>query len=209
MPLSHGQCRTGTTYNSAAFFIRHNLSLQEFLFCGDVEPDSVAVEPRLRDVWRAAAPKIPHMLSTLFVECSYPVGRPDDFLYGHLNPEHLAVELAALGEEVVRARILLAEEDNDPQISQAGARKKQKKNPISAKELRGALQGLRIYIIHCKEDLQHNYDRPINHVIADQVRKLVEAQALGADIIAASQGMHISQSNYWSLCPHSSDLCIP
>ena len=53
-------------YESTAFFIRHDPSEQEFLFFGDVEPDSLAETPQTINVWRAAAPKIPEKLSYIY-----------------------------------------------------------------------------------------------------------------------------------------------
>lgn len=195
MPLSHGRCGShpnAPTYESAAFFIRHDASSQEFLFFGDVEPDSVARQPSLRAVWTAAAPKIPRTLSTLFIECSFPNGRPDNVLYGHLSPEHLAVELSVLAEEVVAHRRTAIELEDDGSDARR-SRKKQKRSSASSspRDLQDALSGLRVFIIHCKEDMQHNYDRPMHDVIADQVRSLVQERELGAEILAASQGMHI------------------
>lgn len=202
--MSHGTEGTSDkVYDSSAFFVRDNPSSQEFLFFGDVEPDAVSAHPRLYDVWCAAAPMIPERLSSIFIECSFPVGRRDHLLYGHMNPEHLTAELAVLAEEVVRARGVPADGDS-PRRSVEGeaghtsssaqrSRKKHKRNPLSDEELRGALRGVRIYIIHCKADLEHKYDQPIHTVIADQVRSLVDKHGLGAEIVAASQGMHICE----------------
>lgn len=50
---------------------------------------------------------------------------------------------------------------------------------------------MRVFIIHCKEDLRGTFSKPINQVIADQTRGLLEEQGLGVEIIAAEQGMHI------------------
>ena len=74
-----------------------------------------------------------------------------------------------------------------------GSRKKHKRNPLSPQELTGALSGVRIYIIHCKADLERKYDQPIHEVIAGQVRSLVEKRGLGAEIVAAYQGMSICE----------------
>jgi len=38
------------------------------------------------------------------------------------------------------------------------------------------------------------YNRSINHVITEQVRALVDAKRLGAQILAADQGMRIGVS---------------
>lgn len=190
MPISHGRYDQSGVYDSAAFFIRHNSDGQEFLFFGDVEPDSIAAKPRTINVWRAAAPKIPAHLSTIFIECSWPESRPDDLLYGHLNPVHLAEELTALATEVVMARKTGAKEsrtDSDARPS----RKRSKSNPLTPDSLRGALAGVRVFITHCKDDGDGVRDRPINHINTDQVRALVEMKGLGAEILAADQGMHI------------------
>jgi len=56
------------------------------------------------------------------------------------------------------------------------------------------LAGLRIYVIHCKEDLERKSSRPICHVIRDQVEALVRARGLGAEILSAEQGMSICTS---------------
>ena len=189
MPISHGQHSPGHTYPCAAYFVRHDPSAREFLFFGDVEPDSVSLDPRNREIWRVAAPKVPDTLSTIFIECSYPSGRADDLLYGHLSPEHLTQELCALAVEVVSSRQRARLQENSNR-----ARKKKRRNAESLPDLRGSLTGLRVYIIHCKEDLQRKFKEPIHKVIAGQVRELVDAKGLGVEIVAAEQGMHISTS---------------
>lgn len=203
MPLSHGKDRAGGTYNSAAFFIRHNSSKHELLFFGDVEPDSIASHPRTLDVWRVAATKIPHKLSTIFIECSWPLGRADELLYGHLNPEHLAAELDVLASEVLKVRQAAVANGGS---SKSPPRKKQRLNPVSPSTHRGALEGVRVVIIHCKEDLRGAFNRPINQVIAEQVRALTEEQGLGVEIIAAEQGMHIRMFFLFSHCPQEQTL---
>lgn len=70
-----------TNYSSTAFFIRESTAGKELLFFGDVEADSVSGTELNLAVWRAAAPKIVDgSLTTIFIECSYPV-RPS-FLIG-------------------------------------------------------------------------------------------------------------------------------
>lgn len=189
LPLSHGKTYQDRTYDSAAFFVRHDVSNHEFLFFGDVEPDSISAHPRTHDVWRAAAPKIPNTLSTIFIECSYPTDRPDAHLYGHLSPKHLRDELVTLAEEVAKSRRSTSE--RQPHIPNSPARKKQRVNPVSMAERRSVLDGLRIYIIHCKCDLNNRWDRPIHQVIADQLRAMVQDAQLGAEVLAAEQGMTI------------------
>ena len=185
MPLNHGHNTLGH-YASAAFFIRHEPSLCEFLFFGDVEPDSVADKPLTIDVWHAAAPKFPELLSTIFIECSYPSGRKDDLLFGHLTPEHLVTELSVFATEVVKYKRnaqLLETRKRPP-------RKKQKRISLTAEDLKGALAGLRVFIIHCKDDMTGS-SRPIREVIAEQVRSIVNEKGLGARILVAEQGMRI------------------
>lgn len=182
MPLNHGVAKTLGVYESAAFFVRNDTSCQEFLFFGDVQPDGLSTDPQTINVWKTAAPKIPTTLSTIFIECSWPFGRDDDLLFGHLSPEHLVDELVVLATEVYGRR-------NTGKSNGPSTRGKQRLNPIS---LRGVLNGLFVYVMHCKDDVGGSYDQPINRVIADQVRSLVEHKGLGANIIAVEQGMHIS-----------------
>lgn len=218
MPVLHGQNDTLGDYESSAFFVRHDASGQQFLFFGDVAPDSLAAHaPLTIAVWRAAAPLIPHALSALFIECSWPSGRPDEQLYGHLSPEHLVNELVALAAEVRLSRA----EDEGPTVAAPATDDGADAPPPSPKRRRrrrkrrrkmsadlpppppplGPLAGLRVYIIHCKEDLEGKYDQPISHVIRDQVDALVRAKGLGAEVLSADQGMTISTS-YFSCCEH-------
>ncbi|KAF5386590.1 hypothetical protein D9615_001704 [Tricholomella constricta] len=185
IPISHGHNETGE-YGSAAFFIRHDTRSREFIFFGDVEPDTVAAHPQTINVWRAAAPKIPHKLSAIFIECSWPAGRSDDMLFGHLSPAHLVDELMALAGEVVKYR-----KGEQAGVRVRPLRKKQRKNPISPDELVGALDGLRVYVMHCKDDLAGDSDMPMRDIIVLQIGALVEEKKLGAEIIAVEQGMHI------------------
>ncbi|KAG6909827.1 hypothetical protein DXG01_015100 [Tephrocybe rancida] len=185
MPINHGHNEHGD-YGSAAFFIRHNTHNREFLFFGDVEPDIVASEPRTISVWRAAAPKIPHKLSAIFIECSWPSGRSNDMLYGHLSPAHLVDELVALATEVVKCR-----KGEETSARARPARKKQKRNPLPEEELVGALGRLRIYVMHCKDDLGGDPTQPMRDLIVSQIQELVKEKNLGAEILAVEQGMHI------------------
>jgi hypothetical protein len=225
MPVLHGQNDTLGDYESSAFFVRHDASGQQFLFFGDVGPDSLAARaPLTIAVWRAAAPLIPHALAALFIECSWPSGRPDDQLYGHLSPEHLVDELVALAAEVAAARLAKAAvegtpaavatddgEDTPPPEPKRRRKRRKRRRKMSA-ELPsppppppppplGPLAGLRVYIIHCKDDLEGKYSEPISHVIRDQVDALVQAKGLGAEVLSADQGMTISTSCF-SCCGH-------
>jgi cAMP phosphodiesterase len=193
--LNHGHNQTGH-YESAAFFIRHDQDNREFLFFGDVEPDTVATNPQTINVWRAAAPKIPHKLSTIFIECSWPSGRHKDLLYGHLSPEHLVDELMALAIEIVKFK-----RADLTSLRPGHPRKKQKKNPISQDDLRGTLEGVVVYVMHCKDDLTGDSVQPMRHIIVPQVRSLVEEKGLGAQILVVEPGMHISTSFGWHIAP--------
>ncbi|OAX43821.1 hypothetical protein K503DRAFT_846963 [Rhizopogon vinicolor AM-OR11-026] len=206
MTISHGNNDSGQ-YDGSCFFIRHDPTKHEFIFFGDVEPDSVAVQPKNITVWRAAAPKIPHDLSTIFIECSYQAGRPDDVLWGHLSPDHLVQELITLATEVVIAR--------NASKSRTGLRprKRQRKNSVPPEALYGALEGLKVYIMHCKD--MFSTERPINHVIGDQCRERLAPHRLGVELLTADQGMKIESP----ICRHDSSsnfnemtitkFCIP
>jgi hypothetical protein len=111
MPVSHGLCQSKETYGSTAFFIRHAVTQKHLLFFGDVEPDSLALNPSTKAVWQIAARLITSsatngtkMLDAIFIECSWPSTRKDAELYGHLNPQHLLHEMKVLASEVMQHR---------------------------------------------------------------------------------------------------------
>ncbi|KAF6765028.1 class II cAMP phosphodiesterase [Ephemerocybe angulata] len=185
-PLNHGSNDQGP-YESFAYFIRHDLSGGEFLFFGDVEPDSLAATPQSIHVWRTAAPKIPTTLRAIFIECSWSSGRPDNQLFGHLTPEHLLEELVVLATEVRKAR-----PSNHSSETHTRHTRKRQKRLVESYDVRGALIGLTVYVMHCK-DAPHDPKRavPMREIIAEQVRALVEEKGLGCTILAAEQGMHI------------------
>lgn len=191
LSVTHGTTKTGGTYESSAFFIRNDVSHEEFLFFGDVEPDGVSSKPQTINVWKAAASKIPTTLSAIFIECSWPSGRDDKLLFGHLTPEYLVDELVVLATEVYKFRTSAKCKVEEPMTR---ARKKKKLNPISLESLQGVLEGVCVYIMHCKGDVGGIYDRPIHQVIADQVRSLVDEKGLGVRVVAVEQGMHIRAS---------------
>ncbi|KAI9067073.1 hypothetical protein FKP32DRAFT_1564511 [Trametes sanguinea] len=210
MVVSHGPSSPTSSssehspYESSAFFLQHVPSARELLFFGDVEPDALSSRPNNRDVWRTAAPKIPAVLSALFIECSWPDGRADEQLYGHLSPAHLTEELCNLAREVVASRVrsrVNPDEDSssnsDTERPNTRRRKRLRRSDSDVQDVdvRGALAGLRVYIIHCKDDLKETFDRPIHEVIAGQVRALVDDRGLGAEIIAVEQGMLICTSS--------------
>ncbi|KAL9094197.1 MAG: hypothetical protein Q9165_003612 [Trypethelium subeluteriae] len=93
--------------DSTAFFIRTTTAScgaaaeKEILVFGDVEPDSVSLNPRTARVWAEAAPKIAHgVLKAVFIECSYDDTQDDAVLFGHLAPRHLVNELVTLAQMV-------------------------------------------------------------------------------------------------------------
>ncbi|KIK40773.1 hypothetical protein CY34DRAFT_806889 [Suillus luteus UH-Slu-Lm8-n1] len=175
MTINHGKGLAGV-YDGACYFIRHDPTNREFIFFGDVEADSMCAEPRNIAVWQAAAPKIPHDISTIFIECSYQTGRPAEQLWGHLSPEYLVQELIALATEVFYAR-------------QGRGSRSRRGQKLPAEALYGALRGVQVYITHCKEHF--TTQRPISHVIGEQCRALLAPHGLGVELLTAEQGMKI------------------
>ncbi|GAA5858793.1 hypothetical protein JCM5353_000208 [Sporobolomyces roseus] len=132
LPLSHGSDpRHPLSYESTAFFVRNSNTSREFLFLGDVEPDSISARPLTRKVWEVAAIKIvSNQLNLVFLECSYPNSQPTDKLFGHLKPQFVLEELRILGECVNEER---------------GKRKLEK--------LVSPLEGIHVIIQHIKDDI--------------------------------------------------------
>ncbi|KAL8915232.1 MAG: hypothetical protein Q9171_000351 [Xanthocarpia ochracea] len=98
-------------YDSAAYFLRDEHTGKEVLIFGDVEPDSVSLNPRTARVWQDAAAKLSAgLLTGVLIECSYDDSQPDGMLFGHLTPLHLVIELGVLASKV-RA---LAPQDGRP-----------------------------------------------------------------------------------------------
>lgn len=90
---------------SSAFFIRNEVTGNEILIFGDVEPDSLSISPRNRVIWDDAAPKIANgTLKAIFIECSFDDATRDQDLYGHLCPRHLIAELRFLATCVMNHR---------------------------------------------------------------------------------------------------------
>ncbi|KAK4053285.1 3',5'-cyclic-nucleotide phosphodiesterase pde1 [Microbotryomycetes sp. JL221] len=124
------------TYDSTAFFVKESVTGKdyEFLFFGDVEPDSISKRPLTRHVWTQAAPKIvDRKLSVIFLECSYPTTQPTEKLWGHLSPPFMLEELETLAELVVKER-----RGRGWQEDQA---------------TRLPLKGVTVIIIHIKDDI--------------------------------------------------------
>ncbi|KAL8675565.1 MAG: hypothetical protein Q9168_000077 [Polycauliona sp. 1 TL-2023] len=88
-------------YDSAAYFLRDEHTGKEVLIFGDVEPDSVSLNPRTARVWQDAAAKLSAgLLTGVIIECSYDDSQPDGMLFGHLTPRHLVIELGVLASKV-------------------------------------------------------------------------------------------------------------
>ncbi|KAG9019678.1 3',5'-cyclic-nucleotide phosphodiesterase pde1 [Tulasnella sp. 427] len=199
-PISHGssdQCADGT-YESSAWFIRNDQSSREFLFFGDVEPDSISLRPRTRNVWKHAARKIRRRhLNTIFLECSWRTGRKEKELYGHLSPPHVLDEMRNLATELVLAT---REQPQAPSRfsflwNLLGYRKQQPQVTLPDKELKGVLEGVRLVVIHCKATSETFPDgMSIADVISGEVRELVKASGLGLEVIAAKQGMTLGEN---------------
>jgi len=211
MPVTHGLTKTGSVYESAAYFLRNDVTERELLFFGDVEPDSISSKPQTINVWKSAAPKIPYTLSSIFIECSWTSDRPDSLLFGHLSPVHLVDELVALAVEVYKVKnnlqsvsVVVAEGGASPD---ARARKKKKLNPISLESLRGILNGVTVHIMHCKSDVGGKYDGPISQVIGAEVRALIEKKGLGVEIVVLEQGTRIRK--FYPSAPTSRNVNVP
>lgn len=126
--------------SSSAFFIRNDVTGDELLIFGDIEPDTVSMAPRNHIVWEDAAAKfIAGHLKAIFIECSYDDSVRDADLYGHLCPRHLIAELRWLATAVIAARKqaghTLKEDSQTPvaaptpelQLSAADAKRKRKR----------------------------------------------------------------------------------
>ncbi|KAG8895079.1 3',5'-cyclic-nucleotide phosphodiesterase pde1 [Tulasnella sp. 403] len=197
MPVSHGSSEQSLdgTYESSAWFVRNDLSGREFLFFGDVEPDSLSLNPRTRAVWRMAAPKIrDKTLNTIFLECSWRSQRAASELYGHLSPPYVLDELRSLATEVVTV-----DTRKPPKSSYLGflwnmlglrALSDDEEEILPDDQLYGALSGLRLVVIHCKASTEAYPDGlEIADVIAREISDLVSSAGLGITVVAARQGM--------------------
>ncbi|KAK5198330.1 3',5'-cyclic-nucleotide phosphodiesterase pde1 [Exophiala xenobiotica] len=100
---------------SSAFFVRNDVTGNEILIFGDVEPDSVSMSPRNHTVWEDAAGKVVSgALKAIFIECSYDDSVRNEDLYGHLCPRHLIAELSFLAKSVVNRR---KQQSGDPSVT--------------------------------------------------------------------------------------------
>ena len=91
-PLSHVN-----PFESTAFLIKNGEAY--VLYLGDTGPDSVEKSDKLKSLWTAIAPLIKSkQLKGIFIEVSFPNEQPDQFLFGHLTPNHLMKELHTLAD---------------------------------------------------------------------------------------------------------------
>ena len=211
MPLTHGHTETRSIYESAAYFLWDNATERESLFFGDVEPDSISLGPQTKSIWKAAAPKIPHTLPPIFIECLWTSDQPDDPPFGHLNPVHLVNEPMALVLEVYKvknnlhsASALIVEGIAGPDTR---TRKGRKPSPVSLDLLRGMLNGVTIYIVHCQSDVGGKYNRPVAQIIGAEARALVDKKELGVEAVMLEQGTRIHE--FRSSTPVQSCLDTP
>lgn len=112
-------------YISTAFLIESKGDA--LLYFGDTGADAVEKSENMQHVWASVAPLISdHKLHAIFLECSFPDGLPDKFLFGHLTPAWMMSELRALAEIV---------NPNQPEV---------------------ALKGLKVVVTHVKQSLRRN-----------------------------------------------------
>jgi cAMP phosphodiesterases class-II len=194
MPLSHGKTTKQEDYPSLAYFIRHKVTGREFLFFGDVEPDSISGKGTTRAVWRAAAPLIASgSLNTIFLECSWLTGRPDPQLFGHLTPPYFVEELRSLASEVTAYRESGNANNNVELDSESQPLPKRRRSVQGYILPSSSLTGLKVYVIHCKEPTEDIKDtRHIAQITASEIRSLLKDD-LGVEILAAEPGMRICE----------------
>ena len=84
---------------STAFLIRANYDYA--LYFGDVGPDAVEGSDGMQKIWERIAPLVrTGSLRGIFLEVSYPDGRSDSELFGHLTPAWMMAELRNLADAV-------------------------------------------------------------------------------------------------------------
>ncbi|THC98284.1 hypothetical protein EYZ11_002217 [Aspergillus tanneri] len=203
------------TVGSSAFFIRENKSGKEIIIFGDVEPDTVSLEPRNQRVWSSAAPKfVSGNLRAIFIECSLDDSVPDEALYGHLCPRHLVAELKVLANYVENEKsrperkrkrsesdgssegFLMASpstsnnESTETKTSgthlQATRAAAILPKPPSPPAEENPLKGLTVHIIHVKDDMQHSVYTQLR--ILSQIRQAAKRANLGCDFRMAQGG---------------------
>ncbi|KAG8740074.1 3',5'-cyclic-nucleotide phosphodiesterase pde1, partial [Ceratobasidium sp. 428] len=194
--------------------------------------------PLLLPIWQHTAHLFTSSrLHTLLLECSWPAGHPTARLFGHLGVEQVRKEMRALAAEVVKlkrrkpvsgptkSKSLIPERNIPPPPTRSRSREslvpsitttltrslKRKAThlpPISSDPLAGALTGLRVIIIHCKEP-SPGFDLAGAPTIADYiVRQLqhgvshlgIGPNELGVEYVAAHQGDEFGESSPFFFC---------
>jgi len=100
-------CHTCPFLSSAFLISRRDYSSASILYLGDTgpddvekikQPDNTTYSPRyLEKLWKEMVPLVAaDQLKAIFIEVSYPNGRPDNLLFGHLTPDWLLKELNVL-----------------------------------------------------------------------------------------------------------------
>lgn len=122
----HSPVEVPCVYDSSSYFIRDVETGVEVLIFGDVEGDSISMNPRNLHIWQEAAPKIAlGKLKAILIECSYDDSRPVDRLFGHLTPSFLAQEMTVLADEVKGAKARMAmERDKDHEDNRRSSKRK-------------------------------------------------------------------------------------
>lgn len=126
LSTGHSPTEVPCVYDSSSYFIRDVETGVEVLIFGDVEGDSISVNPRNLHIWQEAAPKIAlGKLKAILIECSYDDSRPVDRLFGHLTPSFLIQEMSVLADEVksVKARMAM-ERTQERENTRRGSKRK-------------------------------------------------------------------------------------
>lgn len=208
--------------DSSAFFLRDDATGHEILIFGDVEPDSLSLSPRTRQVWQDAAPKIAAgTLRGIFIECSYDDSQSDEMLFGHLSPRHVIAELQNLAEEVSLSHVD-CQGDADPEpgshkrkrhtlpnapleethsSQKSAARLTRPRRTMSGssfdraspkRELptttlpRPSLKGLRVIIIHVKDNLSDGTSA--GDIILSQLEQHKQTAGLECEFVISQSG---------------------
>lgn len=185
-----------------------------------MEPDSISSNPRNKQVWIDAAPKIAAgKLKGIFIECSYDDSRPDEMLFGHLNPRYVIEELEVLAAEVERYRdhgglryrrgsnssptsdltytqkhMALREKRElgcRPPLLSSTARKNVSGGSVSCHDSKGyPLKGVKVVLIHLKERLDDGEE--LRDVILREIKEYEEEVKLGCEFLVSEHGMSVN-----------------
>lgn len=146
--------------SSSAFFIRNDVTGEEILIFGDVEPDLLSMSPRNYIVWEDAAAKVVDgYLKAIFIECSYDDSVLNEDLYGHLCPRHLIAELLFLANSVMNRRKQRTSESN-PAVGDQGS--DAVVNPVES----AAVSNMSMRQPPTPADLKRKRKRPLNGDLA-------------------------------------------